>query len=179
LRKVNRFPPGVYYTDDLVEYKGVVYRIREVIPKEGKAVLDLETLAVPVVKEAKEVAAVMIQYQRDPENIATLQDAGNVSYMAIVPLAELQLVELDHTPEAYERLRQYVQEKLLASGAIDEYHANPEIPDSIAAHIVADAWRQYDRKKYADMGIELAVKHPPSTIDDKHFSLRTFVKDKK
>jgi len=47
----------------------------------------------------------------------------------------------------------------------------------IAAHIVADAWRQYDIKKYADMGIESAIKFPPAPISHNRFSLRAFIKD--
>jgi len=173
--RTSRFPQGIFYVDDLVEYKGVIYRIREILSKEKKAVLELETLAIPIIKEAREASAVIIEYRRDPKDPASVNDDGKIQYMAMAPLDELKLVGLDHTPEAFEKLRQYVQEKLLAGG-IDPYHANPVDPYSIAAHIVADAWRQFDRKKYADMGIEQAIKHPPATIDNKHFSLRSFIK---
>jgi len=84
----------------------------------------------------------------------------------------------DSSPEALEQLRKYVQERLLASGVIDDYNANPVNPDSVAAHIVADAWRQYDRKYYADLGIEFAIKYPPAAINHNRFSLRAFIKDK-
>jgi len=84
----------------------------------------------------------------------------------------------DSSPDALERLKKYVQERLLASGVIDEYNANPVNPDSIAAHIVADAWRQHDRKYYADMGIEHALKYPPAAINHNRFSLRAFIKYK-
>jgi len=176
VRNINRYPPG-FYKDDLVEYKDVVYRIREILSKEKKAVLELETLAIPIIKEAREASAVIVEYRRDPKDPASVNDDGKIEYMIMAPLDELKLVGLDHTPEAFERLRQYVQERLLAGG-IDSYHANPVDPYSIAARIVADAWRQFDRKKYADMGIEHAIKHPPSTIDQKHFSLRAFVKER-
>jgi len=85
----------------------------------------------------------------------------------------------DSSPAALERLRKYVQKRLLASGVIDEYNANAVNPDSLASHIVADAWRQFDRKKYADMGIEEAIKFPPSAINHNRFSLRAFVKEAK
>jgi len=85
----------------------------------------------------------------------------------------------DSSSVALEQLRKYVQERLLASGVIDDYNANPANPDSVAAHIVADAWRQYDRKYYADMGIEFAIKYPPSAISHNRFSLRAFIKEGK
>lgn len=177
MRNLNRYPPTTFYKDDLVEYKGVVYRIREILQKERKAVLDLETLAMPIIKEARKASAVITEYRRDPKNPNSINDNGKIEYMVTAPLIELKLVQLDSTSEAFERLRQYVQYRLRALGVIDEYHSNPLHPDSVAAHIVADAWRQYDRKKYADMGIEHAVKHPSATIDNKHFSLRTFIKE--
>ena len=177
VRKLNRYPPNTFYKDDLVEYKGVVYHIREILSKEKKAVLELETLALPIIREAREASAVIVEYRRDPKDPASVNDDGKIEYMIMAPLDKLKLVQLNHTPEDHERLCQYVQERLLAAG-IDSYHANPAQPDSIAAHIVADSWRQFDRKKYADMGIEHAIKHPPSTIDQKHFSLRAFVKER-
>ena len=85
----------------------------------------------------------------------------------------------DSSPEAFEELRRYVQKKLLKSDVIPEHQANPVNPHSIAARIVANAWRQYDRKKYADFGIEQAIKFPPSPIDTQHFSLRAFISMKK
>ena len=51
-------------------------------------------------------------------------------------------------------------------------------PNSVAAHIVAEAWRQYNRKFYADMNIVEAIKFPPPPIDSSHFSLKAFVKSK-
>jgi len=83
-----------------------------------------------------------------------------------------------HSPENFERLRKYVQERLLASGVIPEEEANPVNPYGIAAHIVADAWRQCDIKKYADMGIEAAIKFPPDPISHNRFSLKAFIKVK-
>jgi len=85
----------------------------------------------------------------------------------------------DSSPDALEQLRKYVKERLLASGVIDDYNANPVNPDSVAAYIVADAWPQYDRKYYADMGIEQAIKYPPSAINHNRFSLRAFIKEGK
>jgi len=67
----------------------------------------------------------------------------------------------------------------LASGVIDKYNANPVNPDNVAAHIVADAWRQFDHKCYADLGIEFAIKYPPSAINHNRFSLRAFIKEGK
>jgi len=83
------------------------------------------------------------------------------------------------SPENFERLRKYVREKLLASGVIPEEEANPVNPYGIAAHIVANAWRQCDIKEYADMGIEFAIKYPPSAISHNRFSLRAFIKEGK
>jgi len=85
---------------------------------------------------------------------------------------------IEPTPEEHERLREYVREKLRASGIIDEYNCNPVNPDSLAANIVHDAWRQHDVYYYADYYIELAIKYPPPAIDRKHFSLKDFVKEK-
>jgi hypothetical protein len=175
-RDLNRYPPNTFYKDDLVKYRGIVYRVTDILPNK-RAVLELETLAMPVIKEAREASAVIVEYRRDPKNPTSINDDGKIEYMVMASLDELKLVQLDNTPEAHERLRQYVQERLRASG-VDEYHANPVNPDSVAAHIVADAWRQYDRKKYADMGIEQAIKYPPLTIDNKHFSLRSFIKER-
>jgi len=176
VRDLNRYPPNAFYKDDLVEYRGIVYRVTDILPNK-RAVLELETLAMPVIKEAREASAVIVEYRRDPKNPTSVNDDGKIEYMVMASIDELKLVQLDSTPEAHERLRQYVQARLRASG-VDEYHSNPVNPDSVAAHIVADAWRQYDRKKYADMGIEQAIKYPPLTIDNKHFSLRSFIKER-
>jgi hypothetical protein len=85
---------------------------------------------------------------------------------------------IDASPEAFERLRLYVKERLLKSGVISKEEADPVNPNSVAAHIVAEAWRQYNRKFYADMNIVEAIKFPPPPIDSSHFSLKAFVKTK-
>jgi len=168
-----------FYIGDLVEYKGVIYKISKFFEKDGRkwAVLNLETLALPVIKEAREVMSVMSRYSRSGQISNTVHRDGETSYSVFISLDDLKVAHLDFSPESLELLRKYVQEKLLASGVIDEYHANPVNPDSVAAHIVADAWRQHDRHYYADMGIEQAIKYPPSAINEKRFSLRAFVKE--
>lgn len=87
--------------------------------------------------------------------------------------------ESPSSPEAFERLRRYVQEKLLESKAIREEDTNPVNPESVAARIVGDAWRQPNPYYFADLGIEQAVKFPPPCIDSKHFSLKAWVGDRK
>jgi len=90
---------------------------------------------------------------------------------------EIQL--RDSSPEAFERLRAYVQKRLLDSGVIPQHHTNPVDPESIAAHIVYDSWRQCDTYYYADLYIKEAIKFPPDPIDKTHFSLKAFAQLKK
>jgi len=87
-------------------------------------------------------------------------------------------LEPSSSPEALDWLRSYVQRKLI-EGGISPDEADPLNPTSVAADIVGDAWRQFDRKGYADMRIEFAVKYPPEPINEKHFSLKAFVKLRK
>jgi hypothetical protein len=75
----------------------------------------------------------------------------------------------DCSSEAFEKLRNYVRENLLKSRVI------PKNPESIAAHIVADAWRQCDTYYFADFYIQEAIKFPPEPITNKRFSLKAFV----
>jgi len=89
------------------------------------------------------------------------------------------LTERDYSPEAFERLRKYVEKKLLDSGVIPKHHTNPVDPESVAAHIIYDAWRQCDPYYYADLYIEEAIKFPPEPIDRRHFSLKAFTQLKK
>lgn len=85
----------------------------------------------------------------------------------------------DYSPEAFDRLRSYVQKKLLDSGVIPEHEANPVDPYSLAARIVGDAWRQQDPYYFADLDIARAVRFPPDPIDRGHFSLKAYAKLKK
>jgi hypothetical protein len=87
-------------------------------------------------------------------------------------------LEPNSSPEALEWLRSYVQRKLI-EGGISPDEADPLNPTSVAANIVADTWRQFDRKHYADMRIESAIKYPPEPINEKHFSLKAFAKLRK
>jgi hypothetical protein len=79
------------------------------------------------------------------------------------------------TPEDYEALREYVQEQLKKAG-IDDWNANPINPRSIAANIVAEAWRQPRTKETADSYIEIFKQFPPSPINKNHFSLKAYLK---
>jgi len=169
----------IFAIGDLVKYNGVVWRIGSFFEKDGKkwCELNLETFYMPKIKEAAEVALVTCEC-RDGKNITSTIQGGYISYLTCAPLEKIEPFYPDHSPEEHEHLRKYVQEKLQASGVIDEYNANPVNSDSIAAYIVADAWRQYDRKYYADMGIEHAIKYPPAAINHNRFSLRAFIKDK-
>lgn len=67
---------------------------------------------------------------------------------------------LDNTPEALDWLRGYVRAKLIESGA----SFNPKQFESLVAHIVGDAWKQYDSIYFANLelnhAIEFARKHP-------------------
>ena len=81
----------------------------------------------------------------------------------------------DCSSEAFEKLRNYVRENLLKSRVIPKEETNPENPESIAAHIVADAWRQCDTYYYADFYIQEAIRLPPEPITNKRFSLKAFV----
>jgi hypothetical protein len=87
-------------------------------------------------------------------------------------------LEPNFSPEAADWLRNYVQRRLI-EGGISHDEADPSNPKSIAADIVNDAWRQFDRKHYADMRIEFAIKCPPEPINEKHFSLKAFAELRK
>jgi hypothetical protein len=77
------------------------------------------------------------------------------------------------TPEDLEALREYVKQRMLAAG-IDEHEANPVNPNSAAAHIVAEAWRQPFQKETADGEIERCINYPPPPRFE--FSLKEYAK---
>jgi len=171
----------IFAIGDLVKCNGVVWRIGSFFEKDGKkwCELNLETFYMPKIKEAAEVALVTCENQRNGRNITSTVQGDHISYMTCAPMEKIEPFYPGHSPEEHERLRKYVQEKLQASGVIDDYNDNPLNPDSVAAHIVADAWQQHDRKYYADLGIEFAIKYPPSAINHNRFSLKAFIKEGK
>jgi len=89
--------------------------------------------------------------------------------------------EVEPSPENFESIRKYVQERLLASEVIPEEEANPINPYGIAAHIVDSAWRQMhlwtETLDYVDELIQREIKYPPPPISHNRFSLRAFIKE--
>lgn len=93
-----------------------------------------------------------------------------------------------HSGKWLEWFRQYVQKKLLVSGVIPEYEANPVNPDSLATHIIHEACRQPDVDFLDGRGmasinwayylIRQAIKFPPSPVSAKYFSLRAYTYSK-
>lgn len=79
------------------------------------------------------------------------------------------------TCEAFRTLEEYVKTKLESSGVIDKYSCNPVNPDSVAARIIGDAWRQPCAKYWADYEIECAIQNPPCPISKRRFSLKAFI----
>ena len=82
-----------------------------------------------------------------------------------------------------DKMRRYVEQRLIESGVIHYEDANPENPESIAARIVSNAWRQTLHSleaayRYADVLIRAALIDPPDPITPKRFSLRAWLKQK-
>ena len=80
----------------------------------------------------------------------------------------------------FEKLCNHVQQKLLESGVVPEWAANPWSADSVAARIIHNTWRQTMSGdewawKYAEEMIAIAIKFPLDPIDKHHFSLRAFM----
>lgn len=105
-----------------------------------------------------------------------------------------EVEEFDWNKGGYEWLREYVAEKLRKSGVIPEDRI-PELASKIVcrarragSHKTWDHYEKGDDGKFrlvegrfacieqADREIEWAIKYPPEPIDDKHFSLKAFVK---
>lgn len=106
-------------------------------------------------------------------------------YLSLVLPTHRKAKQLD-PGKGYEWMRNYVQKKLLASEVIREDDANPANPFGLTTHIVGAALRCGNIDfpngegmpciNQANLLIEQAIQHPPPPIDDKHFSLKAFVK---
>ena len=93
--------------------------------------------------------------------------------------------EIVSCPENLERLQKYVENRLRASGVIPEWHCNSQDPTSVASRIVYTVWREMPRlmtimhrspKEFVDFYIDLEIKYPPPLTDQKHFSLKEYIK---
>ena len=100
--------------------------------------------------------------------------------------------EIVWCPENLERLRKYVENRLRTSGVIPEWHCNSQDPTSVASRIVYTVWREMPRlmtiiqasvataprspKEFVDFYIDLEIKYPPPLTDQKHFSLKEYIK---
>ena len=86
----------------------------------------------------------------------------------------------------FEEIQEYVHSRLINAG-IDEFHADPLNPDGIAPRLISLIWRHVRHpldgnrcspawKEIADYFLQFYIKNPPDPIDNKHFSLKAFIK---